>query len=87
MGVENKSVVEEYKDTLENLLNDLYKLGLENDPPKESVIIIPGTQSAGRPLGARLPVYPESECGTDEEGMGKTLFNLKSLTGFTPPTK
>lgn len=87
MSVENKSEREEYRETLKSLSNYLYELGLEDDPPKESVDIIPGTQSAGRPIGAKLPVYPKSECGTDEEGMDKVLFNLKSLIGFTPPNK
>lgn len=27
------------------------------------------------------------ECTTDEEGMNKVLFNLRSMLGFIPPTK
>lgn len=76
-----------YRKTLSDLKDYQKGLGLENNPPTERVTVIPGTQNPGRPLGADLPVYPKEECTTDEEGMGKVLFNLRSMFGFVPPSK
>jgi hypothetical protein len=86
MSAENKNELNAYRETLTGLKNELRGLGLEDDPPTETVTVVEGTQGIGRPLGAKLPVYPDA-CGIDEEGMKKILFNLKLLVGFTPPAK
>ncbi len=75
---------EAYRKTLSEGRDYLSILGLENDPPTERVTIIPGTEGEGKPLGANLPVYPNDECTTDENGIRKTLWNLYILTGFIP---
>jgi hypothetical protein len=85
MSTENKNEINVYRNTLVGLKDELHRLGLEDDPPTETVTVVEGTQGIGRPLGAKLPVYPDV-CGTDEKGMKKILFNLKLLIGFTPPT-
>ena len=76
---------EAYRQTLRNLKEYQHALGLDSDRPSEVISIIPGTESSGRPVGGFLPVYPKEECGTDDEKMAKTLFNLKALLNFQPP--
>ena len=81
----NRQRLGRYAKVLHDLKDYQIELGLESDPPKETVTIIPGTEGQGRPLGAQLPAYPQEECGTDEESIKKTLFNLASLANFKPP--
>lgn len=78
-------VTRRYRQTLVGLRDYLNKLN--TDEPTGAVTIIPGTEGPGRPLGAKLPIFPQETCGTDEEGMKHVLFNLRALTGFTPPNK
>ena len=87
MSVENKDELDAYRKTLVGLKRNQYDLGLENDPPTESITINPAAENPGRPLGAKIPLYPQEECGIDEEKSNKLLFNLKSLLNFTPPVK
>jgi hypothetical protein len=87
MGVENKTELDAYIKTLTILKQYQYDQGLEDDPPKESIVINLAAENPGRPPGAKIPLYPDDEIGSDEIKKGKLLFNLKALINFTPPVK
>ena len=83
MGLKEREIIR-YTQTLMELRNYVDKLNIEI--PQGSVTIIPGTEGPGRPLGAKLPLFPPDKTGTDEVGMKHVLFNLASLLGFMPPS-
>ena len=70
----------QYAKHLGELCDRIEKLGLPM--PTDKVRVILGTEEECRPLGSDLPIYPESEIDTSEEGTKKALFNLQSLTGW-----
>lgn len=73
-----------YRRKLETFKAYQLELGLELKQPTKVVRIVPGTEGEGRPVGGLLPLYPQEECGIDEFGMPRVLFNLFVLTGFRP---
>lgn len=83
MGSKKEQLIH-YRKTLTGLRDYLDELRIT--VPHGAVTIVPGTEGPGRPLGAKLPVFPQDETGTDEAGMKRVLFNLASLLGFKPPS-
>ena len=68
---------EEYRQTLQKLVNLEEEFGLQ-ERPDGRVRIRPGTEAIGRPVGAELPIY-KGKLPTNETGMAKIHFNLSSL--------
>lgn len=72
--------IDDYVSELMELRAYQARLGLNDDMPDTYVQVLPGTERARVPVGAKLPVYSTSG-EVDEESMKKVMFNLRALLG------